>query len=236
MPSNIVKSIHGALAAKGSAASRASTETFFKEGVKSHGVPAAFFRKIGREHFALVKKIGKTEIFALCEELLKSGFIEEAIIAYEWADKLHASFDENDFKTLARWLKTYVSNWAECDTLCNHAVGSFLEMFPGYVSQLKTWANSSNRWVKRAAAVSLILPARHGDFLKDVFEIADILLEDTDDLVQKGYGWMLKEASKLHAQDVYDYVVMHKEKMPRTAFRYAIEKMPPNLRKKAMAQ
>lgn len=234
MPSTIVKSIHTALAAKGSVTTRATTETFFKEGVKAHGVPAAIFHKIGREHFALVKKLGKTEIFGLCEELLKSGFIEEAIIAYEWADKLNAAFDENDLKTFERWLKTYVSNWAECDTLCNHAVGSFLEKYSGHVTRLTTWATSSNRWVRRAAAVSLILPARHGNFLKEVFEIADILLEDSDDLVQKGYGWMLKEASKLHAQEVYDYVMKHQAAMPRTALRYAIEKMPDHLRKVVM--
>ena len=41
---------------------------------------------------------------------------------------------------------------------------------------LKIWAKSQNRWVKRASAVSLIVPARKGKFLNDIFEIADILL------------------------------------------------------------
>jgi len=40
--------------------------------------------------------------------------------------------------------------------------------------------------------------ARKGMFLKEVFEISDILLMDRDDMVQKGYGWLLKEASKKH--------------------------------------
>jgi 3-methyladenine DNA glycosylase AlkD len=82
--------------------------------------------------------------------------------------------------------------------------------------------------------VTLILPTRKGDFLKEVFEIADLLLEDRDDMVQKGYGWMLKEASKKHQEEIFDYVMSKKAEMPRTALRYAIEKMPAELRRKAM--
>jgi 3-methyladenine DNA glycosylase AlkD len=234
MPSSVVASIRKALVENSTEKTRKSAATFFKEGVKAHGAPSAAYQRIGREHFALVKKLGKAEIFSLCEELLKSGFIEEAIVAYEWADKLRASFEEADLAVFERWLTTYVSNWAECDTLCNHAVGSFIEAYPEYVGRLRKWAKSANRWVRRASAVSLILPARHGEFLVDVFEIADILLLDNDDLVQKGYGWMLKEASKVHTKEVFGYVMKHKEVMPRTALRYAIEKMPQEMRGKAM--
>ena len=82
--------------------------------------------------------------------------------------------------------------------------------------------------------MSLIIPARRGKFLEDVFDIADILLLDEDDLVQKGYGWMLKEASRLNQRQVFDYVVRQKAVMPRTALRYAIEKMPEDMRRSAM--
>ena len=44
----------------------------------------------------------------------------------------------------------------------------------------------------------------------DTFFIAEILLEDSDDLVQKGYGWMLKEASKVFLEDVFDFVNKNK--------------------------
>jgi 3-methyladenine DNA glycosylase AlkD len=115
-------------------------------------------------------------------------------------------------------------------------VGSFIVRYPEYLERLKRWTASPNRWVKRAAAVSLIVPARNGEFLADIFEIADLLLLDKDDLVQKGYGWMLKEASRRHQQEVFEYVLERRETMPRTALRYAIEKMPPELRKEAMAR
>jgi 3-methyladenine DNA glycosylase AlkD len=82
--------------------------------------------------------------------------------------------------------------------------------------------------------VSLINPARQGKYLKDVFDIADRLLVDPDDMVQKGYGWLLKEASRLHQNEVLNYVIRNKEYMPRTALRYAIELMPKGLKQRAM--
>jgi 3-methyladenine DNA glycosylase AlkD len=109
-------------------------------------------------------------------------------------------------------------------------------MYPEFLPKLKTWALSRNRWVRRASAVSLIVPARKGLFLKEIFEIADILLMDPDDMVQKGYGWMLKVASKPHLQEVYEYVLRNKSRMPRTALRYAIELMPRQLKQSALAK
>jgi 3-methyladenine DNA glycosylase AlkD len=88
--------------------------------------------------------------------------------------------------------------------------------------------------MKRAAAVSLIIPAKHGQFLPEIIRIADRLLLDKDDMVQKGYGWMLKEASEQHLDEVYQYVLKHRKDMPRTALRYAIEKMPPEMKAEAM--
>lgn len=109
-------------------------------------------------------------------------------------------------------------------------------MYPTYLSELKKRAQSENRWMRRATAVTLIIPARKGKFLKDIFDIADLLLLDKDDPVQKGYGWMLKAASQAHQQEVFDYVISKKSTMPRTALRYAIEKMPEELKVKAMAK
>jgi len=130
----------------------------------------------------------------------------------------------------------YVSNWASCDTFCNHTIGVFVEMYPDYISRFKKWTKSKNRWLRRAAAVSLIVPARKGKFLKEILMIANLLLEDKDDLVQKGYGWALKVASQKHQAVVFGFVMKNKTRMPRTALRYAIEKMPQDLKKRAMAK
>ena len=131
-------------------------------------------------------------------------------------------------------MKNYVNNWAKCDTLCNHTIGAIVEMYPQFLKDLKQWARSPNRWFRRAAAVTLIIPAKRGKFLEDIFEIADFLLTDPDDLVQKGYGWLLKDAAIQHKDEIFEYVMKHKQAMPRTALRYAIERLPADLRRKAM--
>ena len=64
--------------------------------------------------------------------------------------------------------------------------------------------------------------------------ISDFLLQDGDDMVQKGYGWLLKEESRKHTQAVFSYIQKNKRKMPRTALRYAIELMPKDLKMQAM--
>jgi 3-methyladenine DNA glycosylase AlkD len=55
-------------------------------------------------------------------------------------------------------------------------------------------------------------------------------------MVQKGYGWMLKAASQAHQKDVFNYVMNKKATMPRTSLRYAIEKMPAELKARAIAK
>jgi 3-methyladenine DNA glycosylase AlkD len=213
---------------------RNSAQRFFKEEVKFHGVKSAQVRKIATKYFREIKGKDKNEIFALCENLLVTGYGEEAFIAFGWSYLLRKKYEPSDFIVFERWILEYVDNWAKCDTLCNHTIGAFIEMYPEFLKNLKGWARSDNRWMRRASAVTLILPARNGMFLEDVFEISEILLQDKDDLVQKGYGWMLKEASKAHQAEIFKYIMTRKDRMPRTALRYALEKMPPELRRKAM--
>lgn len=215
---------------------KASGERFFKEDVRMYGIKSADVTMLAREHYSKVKDPGKTEIFMLCEELWKSGIMEESFIACHWSYYIRKEYVQSDISTFERWVSSYINNWASCDTFCNHSVGTLVAMYPGLLSNLKEWALSGNRWVRRASAVSLIVPARNGKFPEDIFEIADILHSDSDDMVQKGYGWMLKEASKAHQEKVFGYVMSKKATMPRTALRYAIEKMPAELKAKAMAK
>ncbi len=213
---------------------KASGQNFFKEKVKIYGIKTATVSKIAKEYFTRIKGLDKKEVFRLCDELWRSDYMEESFIACHWSYKINKQYKPADFLVFEKWVNQYVTNWASCDTLCNHTIGTFIEMYPQYLLQLRKWAKSSNRWTRRASAVTLIIPARQGKFLKDIFEIADILLMDRDDLVQKGYGWMLKAASQSHQKEVFDYVIKNKTQMPRTALRYAIEKMPKSLKIKAM--
>ena len=232
----VIQNLRNEFIANADEKNRLSGQRFFKEDVNMYGLKTADARKIINKWFAQVKTLPKSEILELCEELWESGWMEESFAACEWSYRLHKVYEPSDFEVFERWVSLYVSNWAACDTLCNHTVGEFIERYPEFLIRLKAWAHSPNRWMRRASAVSLIIPARKGKFHDDILEIADILLTDTDDMVQKGYGWMLKAASQADQQRIFNYVMNKRTVMPRTALRYAIEKMPGDLRRKAMAK
>lgn len=233
---NILYQLRSDLDGLGSAAGQASAKKFFREAIQTRGIKNPVVRKLSAQYRKEMKAIPKKEIFLLCEDLWQSGYMEESLIACDWSYSQKKNFEPADFRLFERWIKKYVSNWASCDTFCNHTVGEFLMMYPEFLPELKKWAVSKNRWVKRAAAVSLIIPARKGLFLNEMLEIATLQLKDEDDMVQKGYGWMLKSASESWLNPVFKFVMQHKSVMPRTALRYAIEKMPADKKAKAMAR
>ncbi|MEI6678513.1 MAG: DNA alkylation repair protein [Mariniphaga sp.] len=231
---NLISDLRRDLNENSSEELRKSTQHFFKDEIRCYGIKSAATGLIGKAYLKTIKNKPKTEIFKLCEELWQSGLLEESIIACNWSYSISRDFQPSDIKVFEKWINNYVNNWASCDTFCNHTVGKFIEMYPAAISELKEWTQSKNRWMRRASAVSLIIPARKGKFTEDIFDIAGLLLMDSEDMVQKGYGWMLKVTSQSHQKEVFDFVLSKKMVMPRTALRYAIEKMPAELRLRAM--
>jgi 3-methyladenine DNA glycosylase AlkD len=215
---------------------RDSSQRYFKEEIMCYGIKTAAVTAIAKKYWKEVKGRPKQEIFSLCVELYQSGYMEESFIVSNWAFALSDRYEQEDFLVFRHWIETYITNWAACDSFCNHALGDFIEKFPEYIIELKRWTQSDNRWMRRAAAVTLIVPAKHGKYIDDVFEIADLLLTDNDDMVRKGYGWLLKEASRKHPKEVFDYVMRNRKSMPRTALRYAIELMPREQKADAMVK
>lgn len=212
-------------------------ENFFKEDIVCYGVRAGIVRKVANQYWKEVKHLDKKEIFQLCEELLQKEYCEEATVAFSWAYRLKNKYEKSDFTTFERWLKKYVDNWAKCDDFCTHAFNRLFHKYPELYPKIKKWTRSKNRWERRAAAVVQISTEKefyNPKNLKRIFETANILLLDTDDLVQKGYGWMLKAASHHYPAQVFKFVMDRKEKMPRTSLRYAIEKYPKEMRMEAM--
>jgi len=234
MTAEIISRIRSELQKNADPAIRNASQRFFKEEIHCYGIKTAAVTSIAKKYWKEVKTKPKDEIFALCEDLYQSGFMEESFIVSNWAYALAGRYDMEDFPVFRRWIDTYITNWASCDSFCNHTMGDFIEQYPEYIEELKTWTQSGNRWMRRAAAVSLIVPAKHGRFLEESLEIADLLLTDSDDMVQKGYGWLLKEASRQHTGEVFAYVMRNRKVMPRTALRYAIELMPKELKAEAM--
>jgi 3-methyladenine DNA glycosylase AlkD len=213
---------------------QAGYQRFFKEEVRAYGCKSAEVSRLAKKYWKIVEKLDKEEIFTLCEELFQSGYLEESGLVSTWVPKMRETFEPADIIRFRFWINTYITNWAACDSFCNHSVGDFIEKYPEYISELKEWTKSKNRWMRRASAVSLIVPAKQGKYLDDVIEIASLLLTDGDDMVRKGYGWLLKEASRMHQDDIFAYVMANKREMPRTSLRYAIELMPQKMRAEAM--
>lgn len=191
-------------------------------------------RTIGREQYQQVRQYAKDDVFAICEKLLESSDWQERTIAFQWAFQIRNQYEMNDFERFERWLDQYVDGWGSCDDFCTHAFGHFIYVFPEHIPNVKNWIPSEDRWFRRGAAVVMIYANRRGKNIEPAFEIADQLLMDEADLVQKGYGWMLKEISKSEPIQVFDFVMERKAFMSRTSLRYAIEKLPPELRQQAM--
>jgi 3-methyladenine DNA glycosylase AlkD len=231
---NILAQIREELKANTDQQIQRSFQRFFKEQVKFYGVKTEVVGKIAKKYWKQVKTLDKQTIFKLCEDLFRSDYTEEAFIVSFWLPNYIEHLAPGDLATFKVWIERYINNWAKCDGFCNHTIGDLIQKYPESLNEVKGWAKSKNRWLKRAAAASLIVPAKKGDFMREAFEICDLLLEDEEDMVQKGYGWLLKEESRKHQKEVFDYVFKNRKVMPRTALRYAIELMPQELKRQAM--
>jgi 3-methyladenine DNA glycosylase AlkD len=198
------------------------------------GVRTPVVREIAARYFRQIKSLDIDSVLDLCEALLETRLCEHRTIAFDWSFRLRNQYQPEYFAVLERWLEEYVDDWSSCDDLCCHALGDFVLRYPEFVSRVKAWSHSKSRWLRRASAVTFIYGARRGQSLEHVLAVADALLTDPEDIVQKAYGWALKVASKTHQEEIFAYVMRNKSAMPRTALRYAIAKMPDELRREAM--
>ena len=198
------------------------------------GVRTSIIHKIAGKHYQALKSHNIDERLQMCKHLLETRIYEHKILAFRWAYLSRKEYQAEHLGIFADWLNEYIDDWIDCDDLCIHVIGEFFLQQPNLANTVIKWAESPNIWTRRGAAVSLVLPARKGKQLELVFQVADKLIKDKEDLVQKGYGWLLKVASKTWPNEIYRYVMDRRHKMPRTALRYAIEKLPEQLRRQAM--
>ncbi len=231
---NIIETIHQELKQNIDQKYKQSEARLFKESRKVYGVSTPIVRNIGKKYWKEIKNKNKENVFRLSEELLSSGYHEPLIIAFQWASTCRKQYEKSDFGIFEKWLGKYVNNWSSCDDFCGGPLGSLVSDFPELLPQVFQWTKSKNRWIRRASSVCLIYSLRRGKCLEEAFKTADNLLLDQDDLVQKGYGWMLKEASNKFQKEVFEYVMRNKKNMTRIALRYAIEKLPDGMKKQAM--
>jgi|GEM_PF-1427932 Predicted DNA alkylation repair enzyme len=108
-----------------------SSKRFFKEDICCYGIRTADVVGLAKKYWKEIKNKNKQEIFSLCKELYKSGYMEESFVVSQWAHSLSGRYEPEDLAVFKRWIDTYITNWASCDGLCNHTMGDFIEQYPG---------------------------------------------------------------------------------------------------------
>ncbi len=122
----------------------------------------------------------------------------------------------------------YINNWDLVDLSADKIIGSYLFEKPKDI--LYSLAVSENLWERRIAVMSTFDFIKRG-FYEDTLKIAKILLNDHHDLIHKAVGWMLREIGKRCSQEVLEqFLLVNYKNMPRTMLRYAIERLPEDLR------
>lgn len=211
-------------------------QKFFKEPVKCYGLGAQEIRGLARELYQEIKTAWTVEeAIRLCEILLPQAELEAKSLASIILAKFKDEFPESLFFKIEGWLaRNYCDNWASVDGLCPEVVGSLLEKYPRLIEEIKQWAESPNRWVRRASIVSFIKLARKSRFLDEIYEMAKSHLKDRDGLIQKANGWLLREAGKRDMSRLERFLIEHGPMIPRTTLRYAIERFDEKKRKELL--
>lgn len=195
-----------------------------------------FFRHEGIESKFLGVRMGN--IFALAkqfiqmplneiEKLLERDYYEARVGAVSIMD-----FQARDKKTTAERKKElfdlyiakhhFINNWGLVDRSAPFVVGGYLFDKPRTI--LYKLARSKNVWERRTAIVATYFFIRKDD-LDDTFKIAEILINDQHDLIQKAVGSWIREAGKRDEQRLLTFLNKHAATMPRVTLRYAIEKL-----------
>jgi|SRR5208337_555735 len=225
-PANCAGQIRRALKHGGSAKHAAGVQWFFKDEIKSHGWRTADLR---RSAIRFRREIRKAEglgfLVDVADQLFSGLVLEEKIAAVFLLEKLDCEFGDREFDLFDSWLDR-ISSWADHDALVHYLIAPMVASKPLRAKMVLRWAKSPNRWRRRAACVALIRGARAKMFLPEITRLSDSLLADKDHMVQKGLGWLLREATKFDAKRTVPYLMKIRETAPRLVLRTACETLP----------
>ena len=124
---------------------------------------------------------------------------------------------------------TQINNWDLVDSSAPQILGDYF-----YTKQdrslLDELAASSLLWERRMALLATLYFIRQGEFA-ETLRLVEKLLSDPEDLIHKAAGWMLREVGKRDEKKLIEFLEKNARRMPRTMLRYAIEKLPAELKK-----
>jgi len=225
-PAFIADHIRTVLKTGGSAPHTVEVQRFFKHEVKTRGWYTAELRKVARRfRRAIVAEYGVPYLLQVADELFAGAVLEEKAFAVMLLEGMTKQCGRDEFKLFESWLDR-VTSWADHDALVHYLVGPMVAADERYLSRLPVWAKKRSTWHKRAAAVSLIHSTRQHRNFDCVQEITELLLGSDDDMVQKGLGWLLREAAKANPEQAVAYLMTIRERTPRFVLRTACETLP----------
>jgi len=230
----VAAQIRTALKDGGSADHAAGVQWFFKDEIKSHGWYTAELRRAARRcRREILSKHDLSFLLDVADQLFSGRVLEEKIAAVFLLEKMDAQFGDREFKLFASWLDR-ISSWADHDALVHDLIAPMIAAKPSRVNLVFRWAKSRDRWHRRAACVALVRGTRAKMFFREIVELSNTLLDDNDDMVQKGLGWLLRETVKHDAKSTVPYLMKIRERAPRLVLRTACETLPSAVRKKVL--
>ncbi len=203
----------------------AGQQRFFLGTASTCGVRTVHLNALVPLVYREVKKWEAADRDQLMEALWKQRKLEPGVLVCHVYRRFAKSCGVREFDLFEGWLDRYVTNWAHTDGLSSWLLAACIGNVPELRHRLPPWAKSNNRWKRRSAAVSLLQEAKHGRHLKDVLAMAASLLKDRDDMVEKGVGWLLKEAYPARPREVVEFLEKRGHEATRFTLRYAAEKM-----------
>ena len=228
MSHEIVAEIRADLNRMGSPDHADRVKQYFKEPIETHGLTAPQEKELTKKYYPRVKGDLQKAI-EVAQELIASRTLDEAQVGIRILGRMRRHLTPGHFDTLDAWVD-HLTNWANTDGLATWLIAETIKKDPTLHRRLLQWTASENRWRRRAAAVSLVPITRKGEMLQEALTVADRLMTDGDDMVQKGVGWLLKEASKEHPDEIREYLLKWREEAPALTLRYASEKLPKDRR------
>jgi 3-methyladenine DNA glycosylase AlkD len=202
---------------------------FFKTGPGQYGEGDVFVGIAVPEIRKLAKEYQGLSVSGMTG-LLRSPIHEARLLALFLL--IHA-FRKGDAAVQERIYTAYlqntrqVNNWDLVDCSAEHIVGSYLQCQSR--APLYKLAASPLLWERRIAIIATFRFIKSGEFA-ETLRIADMLLNDREDLMHKAVGWMLREVGKRDRGVEQEFLKTRYKIMPRTMLRYAIEKFPEKLR------
>ena len=179
-----------------------------------------------------VAKRYKTLPLVEVEKLLNSPIHEHRLTALFILVSQYKAGDEKAKKAIVDcYLKNLdrINNWDLVDSSAPYILGDWFLTRP--TSPLYHFAKSDNIWHRRIAVLTTFGFIAQKEF-SDALSIAEILVFDPHDLIQKAVGWMLREIGNRKKDQEVQFLNQYAATMPRTMLRYALEKFPEKERQK----